>query len=70
MHKKFYFCLFSRLIARIFVLLHLHSAKSAKDILLNSFTITTATQRAKLLLLGLYPKGAAFPYKEVVCGEP
>ena len=26
-----------------------------QDILLNSFTITTATQRAKLLLLGLYP---------------
>ena len=41
----------------------------AQDILLNNLTIATCDM-SKLLILGLNPKGAVFPYLEVACGEP
>ena len=41
-----------------------------QDILLNSFTITTAMHEQNFFYWDCTLMGAAFPYKEVVCGEP
>jgi hypothetical protein len=46
------------------VYLHLHSAKSAKDILLDSHTITTVEIRANLHYWDCNPNGRSFPIFE------
>ena len=48
----------------------MHSAKSAKDILLNNLSIATREERANIHYLGCPSKGADFPYMYVACGEP
>jgi hypothetical protein len=53
-----------------YVILHLHSAKECKDILLDSHTITTVELRANLHIGTVPFTGADFPYLKVVCGEP
>ena len=58
------------LFAEFCVPLQPHSAKSAKDILLDSHTITTVEIRANLHIGTVPFTGADFPYLKVVCGEP
>ena len=43
---------------------------SLQDILLYSFTITTANERATTIIGAAPNMGAEFPYIVVVCGEP